>query len=638
MSLRHLIGLLPLALLVARADEFAPHPCPVTNAVADVLTPLPLGTARLGGPIGEVLDRVVAARITSAFARDAILAEAEEAFRRRVDDRMRPGQGQWQGEFWGKWMLSALAAQRYTGDSALQETIARSVDALLQTQRADGYIGTYANSAFVCSPNGKANNWNVWCRKYTLWALLEAGELRGDTRTLDATKKFMDQLMTEVGPGRIEIGDTGMFKGLPSTSLLGPVVLLYRETGDARYLDYAEYIVRQWSSHAGQPPDLLRKGLSGQPIHAWFPEPEKWTKAYELISCVEGLVELHRVTGNAAYRQAAINLHRVIREWERSIFGGVGKNDKLLGSRFLAETEAEVCDAVYWQRLSAQLLRLTGEPAYAEDIERTAFNDLCAAMKTDGSWGVRRLCLSGEHWPAPQHCGLTNQHCCVANHPRGMLQLAQVAVMTARDGVAVNLFIPGEYRGQLAGGGSVKLNVDAELPVRSAVQVQLGLAKPERFTLRLRMPPWATKATLSINDKPVPAAAPGAYAIMEREWRAGDRIAVRFDMSARVVPFPARPDGAGPTPALVAVEYGPLVLARDIRLGADNIRAPVTLDTAADGTLAVRRVEAPAGFRYVFEVPVRTPAGRRWIRMCDFASAGATWKKETSDFLVWLPR
>ncbi|MBN1346026.1 MAG: glycoside hydrolase family 127 protein [Phycisphaerae bacterium] len=604
----------------------------VPPAVDDVLTLLPLGSATLQGHIGTIIDTVVRARITSEFARTQIYPETIEAFRKRVDDRMKPQQGFWQGEFWGKWVLGAIAAARYTGNPELKVFVRKAVDELIATQDANGYIGTYHDSAFVRC-DGKRMNWNVWCRKYTLWGLVEAYELLGDPNILEAAIRFMDHLMSEVGPGKVPIIETGKFVGLPSTSILGPVVMLYRHTADKHYLDYAEYIVSQWSSRPGKPPDVVNKGLGGKPVHEWFADPGQWTKAYEFISCLEGLLELYRVTGNRRYLQAVVNIYDNIRMWDRSIFGGIGKNDKLLGSARMLQTECEPCDAVYWQRLSVQLLRLTGKSIYADEIERTMYNVLCATMKADGSWGVRRLCLSGAHWPAPKHCQLEHHQCCMNNVPRGLLQLPAIATMSGRHGLRVNLYIEGTAAVPLPDGDRVRLQTRTGYPESGRVRINVSPDKPLDFELCLRIPGWSRVSSLMINDKPGPEAQAGTYARLQRTWKPGDEIELELDMRGRIVRFP---DSAQ---RYVAVERGPIVLARDIRLGDGAIHDPVSLAIASDGFIDLKRASPPDGFWMVFDVPLTPKPGgaAKRIRMCDYSSAGSTWNPKTSDFRVWLP-
>ncbi len=587
----------------------------MTDPVRNRVLPIRLGDISVDGYVGGNIDRVLHSRILSESARTEIVPEAVQAFVERVDDRWKPGQGFWRGEFWGKWVLSAIAAQKYTGSSDLLQTIRTAVKEVLATQDANGYIGTYHDSSFVHVERGM--NWNVWCRKYTLWGLVEAYELLSDPAVLDGACRCLDHLMTEVGPGAANLIETGKLHGQPSTSILTPVVKLYRQTGEQRYLAYAEYIVDQWSRHPAGPPDILRKGLSGAPVHEWFPEHENWIKAYEFMSCVEGLIELHRVTGEADYLRAATTIYADLAAHERLILGGVSDNDRIYHAPLKPETITEVCDAVYWTRLGFQLLCLTGDCFYADEIERTLYNCLCAAMNADATWGVRRLALAGEHWPAPQHCGLTHHHCCVANLPRGLLQTVESAVMTDADGVIVNLFLPGKAVVEFDG-TKIRLCTQTEYPVGDTITMTFEPAKAAEFCLRVRIPAWSEAATLTVNGETV-AAGPGEYAAIQRTWQTGDQVVLTLDMRCRLTPFP------DPAQKLVALERGPLVLARDQRLGGD-IQAPVMI---TGNKIAAAAVTAPEAFLAVFDIV--------GIRVCDYASAGSTWDRQTSDFRVWLP-
>lgn len=593
------------------------------------LSLLPVCDAHVSGHVGARLDTVLHARILSAHARTTIVPEAVEAFRQRVDDRLEPLNGLWQGEFWGKWMLSAVAAQQYTRDEALLEAIRSSCSELIATQDRDGYIGTYSDSSFCRSSPGHFN-WNIWCRKYTLWGLIEAAELLQDDRLLAAAVRFMDHLASQVGPEATPIIETGEFCGLPSTSILLPVVRLYRRTGEKRFLDYAHYIVQQWSSRPGLPPDIVNKGLAGRPVHEWFREPEKWTKAYEFISCVEGLVELYRVEGRREWLDCAIAIHRVLREYERNIFGGIGKNDKLVASRYLLETEAEICDAVYWQRLSTQLLCLTGDPVYADEIEMTLYNVLCGAMRADGSWGLRRLCLSGEHWVAPRHCRLRHHHCCVANLPRGLLQAAQTVVQARRDGVAVVLFVPGRFRGSTPSGQTVDLAIETEYPGSPMVRVSILLPRPERFTLAVRVPSWSERTELRVRGDVQLTPRPGTFAEVTRLWKPGDVLECELDLRGRIVPFPSADGRAAPH---VAFLRGPIVLGRDIRLGTPEIDVPIAVRDDS-GRVELTEVEPAEGMWLAYQTGA---AIEPEVSLCDFSSAGQTWDRRTSAFRVWLP-
>lgn len=67
---------------------------------------------RLNGFVGELYGKVIEKRMTCDFAVENILAEAEEPFFSKSDDVKAPV-GFWRGEFWGKWLISAVRACKY---------------------------------------------------------------------------------------------------------------------------------------------------------------------------------------------------------------------------------------------------------------------------------------------------------------------------------------------------------------------------------------------------------------------------------------------------------------------------------------------------------------------------------------------
>ncbi len=632
------------------------------NKHLDRLTPVPLGTWSFDGKLGRRIDRILERRITSEFARNEIHSELMETFRARVDDVIRPGYGMWQGEFWGKWVLSAIAAARYTQDDALRSLIRDSVDQVLATQDDDGYLGTYQNPDFIIPPGEQGMNWNIWGRKYALWGLIEAWELLNDPRILEGAAGLVDHLLTQVGPGRADLIRTGAMFGLPSTSILTPVVMLYEATEKPRYLAFAEYIVDQWARHPAGPPDILHKGLSNAPIHTWFPEPYRWAKSYEFISCVEGLLHLYRSTGRGIYLDAVTHIYKHLRTWERSPVGSISFNDKFVGSSRLINIAGEICDVVYWNRLSFELLRLTHETVYADEFERSLYNALLTGMNPEGTWGLRRLRLSHEHVPAHHHCDLAHQQCCVANAPRGLLQAAQMAWMTDKEGILCTLYNPGRGSVPLPSGRSADVRIEGEYPAGGTLRLVLKPARPEAFRLRLRVPAWSKHTTVSINGEPASEAAPGCWFDIHRTWRGEDEIVLHLDMRTRFAQFDASalPEddplipwsveawaklknmepGAPPSPITeadalphrdaVAVMRGPLVLARDVRLGDADVFEPLPLEIDLETPPPLVPIEAPAGIFWAF----KTRNGPD-LRLCDFASAGNTWDAQ-SRFNTWF--
>ena len=100
-----------------------------------------VGDVFLDGVIGIRYERSIYERVTSKFAIDMILREAEEFFADQYDDEFL--YGMWRSEFWGKLMLSAARVCRMQRDEQLKQDIRASVYKVLQYQDADGYLSTY---------------------------------------------------------------------------------------------------------------------------------------------------------------------------------------------------------------------------------------------------------------------------------------------------------------------------------------------------------------------------------------------------------------------------------------------------------------------------------------------------------------
>ena len=82
----------------------------ISNKINNRFTPPTPGKLRLSGKIADQMETFFRERVTSDYARDVILAECEEQFRLRNDDETIVGY--WRGEFWGKWVISALPCRK----------------------------------------------------------------------------------------------------------------------------------------------------------------------------------------------------------------------------------------------------------------------------------------------------------------------------------------------------------------------------------------------------------------------------------------------------------------------------------------------------------------------------------------------
>jgi len=357
------------------------------------------------------------------------------------------------------------------------------------------------------------------------------------------------------------------------------------------------------------------------------------------MSCFEGLCELYRGTGDPRLLEAVVKFGQSVRKHELMIDGGVA-NQELFCAGARAQTEVleqtqETCATVTWMKLCAQLLRLTGDPVWADELEISLYNALLGAMTPDGAWWAYHSPLNGERVASHQQHADAGLSCCVCNGPRGLLLTPRWAVMTSRAGPVVNLYAPGTARIKLDNGIEVRIVQQTDYPVGGQVAIRVEPARLCRFTLSLRIPAWSRETSLNVNGQVV-SCQPGTYAKLEREWRQGDQVTIGLDMRGRAVPAPS---GA---PQL-AVLRGPILLALDNRFVQPQDVA-VRLVTDAQGHVELKAADTrPAGVWIAMEAPFEVRPSHFFnhrqvkLLMCDFASAGNGWSEQNL-YRTWLPQ
>lgn len=590
--------------------------------VPDALQFLPPGTIVMGDHWGERLNACLEHRVLAQEVTPLV-----QPFKDHKDRH------EWRSEFWGKWITSAEWAARWNADPRIKEHVAQAIKELGAVQGPDGYLGAYA-------PENHLQSWDVWGRKYTMLGFLGWHDLTGDATSLEHARRVADHLLTEVGPAHpnVDMFKNDMWQGMASSSVIEPIILLYRRTGDARYLEFAQWIVHEWERPGG--PDIMRKALRGEAVFRMFPGPQPVikdymdigrSKAYEMMSCFEGLLELYRVTHQTEYRDAAMRVFENIRDTEITIIGSGSDWERWCdGTRRQTERwekGMETCVTVTWVKFAAQLLRLTGESKYGDLIETSAWNALLGALGPDGKWFCHHAPLAGEKEPAPEQCGM-HQNCCVANGPRGLMLLPMLAVMQDAQGPVVNLYGAMRATAPLASGNQVEIEQQTAYPVANTVRILVNPSRTEAFQLKLRIPAWSSETKVTMNGRRQKGVRAGSWLALQRTWNPGDVVTLTFDMTARLVPAPGHPD-------YVAVQRGPLVLARDARLEGANVDQPIRIKTDDQGRVDLKWMPGskPANVWTAWQAPLIDGSS---ISLCDFSSAGNTWNTN-SHYRVWMP-
>ena len=594
---------------------------------ASANTPADIRDVRLKGYVGDRLESCIRHHVAETdvnYLTDCFFDRTEK-------------HGWWQTEFWGKYMHAAMPFAGYVECPRLRKAVDDGLDRVLAAQTPEGYIGNYPDD-LRCG-----EGWDVWGMKYTMLGLLHyydaAPESERGRAALGAARRLCDYVIAQLGDGgarRRRLYQTGNWCGFASSSILEPVVWLYKRTKEPRYLAFAESLVKDMSEPP-EGPRLIDLALKGVPVgerNGYGNAPEKGTayvmkrnrrKAYEMMSCYQGLLEFYEATGRKDCLDAAVATGRSIVRDEVNVCGGAAANEAWYGGakrQHLPYTHLqETCVTTTWMRFCEKLLAVTGESGWADEIEKTFYNAYLAALRRDGGAFAAYTPLNGTRLYGHDHCHM-HTDCCNANGPRGFLVFLRNFVQADGDAAIVNFYSSGRAAVTLPKlGEKVAFDQYTLYPKLGTVRLWNRTKKPLDFTLKLRIPAWSAKTSVKVNGEAVDGVRAGGYLPIRRTWRDGDQVEIDFDLSVKV----HRLDHA------VAFTRGPVALARDTRSGdvGEVLRAGVTEHPAF--TL-VRNEDPDVWITCAATLPFgghsenpdgQQPAAATFV---DYASAGNDWR------------
>ena len=229
--------------------------------------------------------------------------------------------------------------------------------------------------------------------------------------------------------------------------------------------------------------------------------------------------------------------------------------------------------------------------------------------------------------------------------------IAKIASMLSKDGIVLNLYIPGIVETFTPSGQKVILHTVTGYPVQGRVEIKIKLAQEENFNIQLRIPVWSKKTALTVNGQAVEGSA--GYVSVKRTWKNDDTIVLELDMRTKVIKPVSNPRDVifvdiqwmqnyivprvvEETPEAkfhIALRRGPLILARDAQLDG-TVDEAVDICFDGDGTVELKPSHK-AAFDTIVEFSVPQNHGEPFT-VIDYSSAGKTWD-ERSKYACWLP-
>jgi uncharacterized protein len=524
----------------------------------------------------------------------------------------------WAGEFAGKYLISAVQALRITGDERLRTLLESFVERLIAVQDANGYLGPWPTKERLLS------HWDLWGHYHVMLGLLLWHDLIGDAEAFSCARRmgdFVCEVYPEGGRRPIEAGTPAM-----NLAMMHGMTLLYRRTGEPRYLDMA----KRFEEDLAKDGDWLEKGAAGVPYYQLPGMGQRW----ESLHIVQGFVDMFRITGEVRYRDAAVNLWSSIRDFDRHPSGAFSTSEGATGTIY-SSGSIETCCTVAWMALSVDILRLTGDAKVADEVECSLWNQCLGAQHPSGNWCTYDTPLNGVRAPSYHQInfqyrpGTPELNCCSVNAPRGLGMLVDWAVLQDGDDVVLNYYGPSEFTITRENNSKLTLRQETAYPVDGVVNIVLEPERPETFTLKLRIPAWSTHTEVVVDDFAMAETLePGAYFEIEAEWKAGNTVTLSLDMSARVLTG-APPDRFGN----IAISAGPLLLAYDAFFNDTEVADIPKIDADALTLEQVPVDMEPQLGRFAPMGLWRISQGDQALMLCDFGSAGA----HGTEYAAWLP-
>ena len=427
------------------------------------------------------------------------------------------------------------------------------IEAVFKSQREDGYFGPYIEK------NGKPD---LWGNMIMIWCLQSYYEYSGDSRVIG--------LMTKYFKWQLALPDEMFLKDYWENSRGGDNLLsiywLYNITGDKFLLDLAEKTHRNtadWRQRSTLP---------------------NWHNV-NIAQCFREPATYYMLSKDSADLTATYNVHHLIRNTFGQVPGGMFGADENARMGYIDPRQGtETCGFVEQMASNEILLRITGDPFWAEHCETVAFNSYPASLMPD--FKALRYITSPNHTISDSrnhHPGIDNRgpflsmnpfssRCCQHNHGQGWPYFIEHLMLATPDnGVAAAIYSPCSAKMSVANGKTVEITEETNYPFEESIRFTINTTENATFPVYLRIPTWTDHPTVAINGKQVKATLEaGKYIRLERSWQKGDKITLNLPMKLSQSVWQVNQDSR-------SIHYGPLTFSLKIK---ENYKQVSSTETA----------------------------------------------------------
>lgn len=311
---------------------------------------------------------------------------------------------------------------------------------------------------------------------------------------------------------------------------------------EQHYLDLAQF----WIENRGNTVGRASRGSYNQDDISVFLQPTLQGHAVRSALLASGMAVAGRENNRADYRQTVERWWQNMVDARMYVTGGLGAVAAHEG--FGADHElphdgyAETCAAVAGGFFSHNMNLLTGQAKYVDTLERELYNGALAGVSLQGdTYYYTNPMTSG-----PNHrrwewagAGLPLTPCCPPMFLKLNSALPSMIYATKDSTVYVNLFV-GSQASIDTDMLDLELTQTTSYPWNGTMNFTVNPAAHSAFTLKFRIPGWASDPELRVNGQTVGSLMENGYATVSRQWQAGDTVALTLPMPVKRVKSDAR--------------------------------------------------------------------------------------------------
>ena len=460
-----------------------------------------------------------------------------------------------------KWLEACAAVYAVTKDPKLDALMDKFIEQVALAQRADGYIHTPVviseRNAGIDSHAGdntvigiaigadqkKAFASRLNFETYNLGHLMTAGIIHkratGKTTLFDCGKKAADFLYNFLTNDAAELSRNAI---CPSHYM--GAAEMYRETGEAKYLELAKGLIAIRDS-------VTNGEDHNQDRHKFRDQYEAMGHAVRANYLYAGVADLYAETGEAQLMKNLSAIWDDIVNHKIYIMGGCGalydgvspdgttydqpsiqQIHQAYGRQFQLPQEAahnEICAQIGMLLFSWRMYQTTADGRYLDNIENELYNGILSGISLDGRdfFYTEALRRTKEfpyvmRWPKHRQRYITC-FCCPPNTLRTLCEAQEYAYSISKDTLYVNLY----GQNSLVTKNFV-LEQTTDYPWDGNISIEIKNIK-RLSTVVLHIPSWAERYTLRVNGEQV------SSPVITRKWKKGDRIELDMPMKPRLI-------------------------------------------------------------------------------------------------------